>query len=94
MRGDLDDLLSGLASAPADRSLHGLEGAVMDGVARGRADRRTLHVLLPAQAAAVAVSVAIGVFAGGAAGRVGPAHQEFALVGTELAPSTLLTAEP
>jgi hypothetical protein len=94
MRGDLDDLLGGLARAPLDHGLQGLEGAVMDGVARGRADRRTLYVLLPAQAAAVAVSVAIGVFAGGAAGRVGPAPQEFAMVGSELAPSTLLTAEP
>lgn len=94
MRGDLDDLLGGLARAPTDRSLHAVESAVMEGVARERAARRTLHVLLPAQAAMVAASVAIGLFAGGAAVRGASEPHELAMLATDLAPSTLLASNP
>lgn len=94
MSGDLDDLLGGLARAPTDRSLHAVEGAVMAGVARERDARRTLNVLLPAQAAAVVASVAIGIFAGGAVARVTSQPHELAMVSTDLAPSTLLASDP
>ena len=92
MRGDLDELLGGLASLPADRSLHAVEGAVMAGVARERAARRTLMVMLPAQAAVVAASVAIGLLAGGAAVRDASQPHELAMISTDLAPSTLLAS--
>jgi hypothetical protein len=94
MRGDLDDLLGGLARAPTDRSLHAVESAVMSGVARERAARRTLHILLPAQAAMIAVCIGIGLLAGGAAGRVASQPHELAMVSTDLAPSTLLASNP
>jgi hypothetical protein len=94
MRGDLDDLLSGLARAPADRSLQAVESAVMAGVARERDARRTLHVLLPAQAAMIAVCIGIGLVAGGAAVRVASPPHELAMISTDLAPSTLLASNP
>lgn len=94
MRSDLDDLLGGLARAPADHSLEALEPAVMAGVARERAVRRTLHALARTQALLVGVAVAIGLAAGGFAGLGAAQPQEVAMLSTELAPSTLLAANP
>jgi hypothetical protein len=92
MTGDLDDLLSGLAQAPADRSLQGLESSVLAGVAGERSARRAVRALAPAQAAAVVAAVVVGVAAGGVAGMSVSRPPPPAMLSTALAPSTLLVA--
>jgi hypothetical protein len=88
MSDDLDALMAGLARAPADHELAGLEGAVLAGLAERRAARR----LGPAQAGAVAAAVFIGLAAGGAAGVRTTPPQSAGMLPTDLAPSSLLVA--
>ena len=92
MTGELDDLLNGLAQAPADRSLQGLESAVLVGVAGERSARRAVRALVPAQAAAIAVAAVVGVTAGGMAGLSLSRPPPAAMLSTALAPSSLLVA--
>lgn len=93
MQDSLDDWVSVLAAAPADRSLEGLEADVGRDIAARRREARTVKALAPLRIATVGLALVLGVAAGGLAATsaiqterpAGP----FAAV-TELAPSTLL----
>jgi hypothetical protein len=93
VKDNLDDWLSALAAAPADRPLDGLETQVGRDIAARRREARTIRALAPLRFATVGLALAIGVTAGGAAAmaaiRAPHPGGPFA-PGTQLAPSTLL----
>ena len=93
MRDDLDLLIAGLAAARADRSLDGLEQAVVRSVAQQREDIRATNALAPIRVASIGVALAIGVTTGGVAAATSvsqPRQLSPFSAAAHLAPSTLL----
>ncbi len=93
MRDDMDHLMARLAATGPERSLEGLEQAVLGGVAHRRDDARSARALAPVRAASVGVALAVGITTGAmaAAASFSQARQVSALSGAaRLAPSTLL----
>lgn len=96
MRDNLDELMARLAARGADRSLDGLEDAVLRGVARRREDVRTTQALSFFRLASVGLALAVGLTAGGmtAARTFSQPHQPGPFWSVaHLAPSTLLEGE-
>ena len=93
MRDDLDHLMSRLASAGPERSLDGLEQAVLLGVAERREDLQAARALAPVRVASVGVALAIGLTTGGMAAAATfsqPLQVSPFSAAAHLAPSTLL----
>lgn len=93
MTDSLDDWVTALAAAPADRSLDGLEAEVGREIVARRREARTVRALAPVRVATVGLALAVGVAAGGVAATTAVQAQHptgpFAAA-TDLAPSTLL----
>ena len=93
MRDDVDHLMARLAAVGAERSLDGLEQAVLRGVARQREEIRGAKALAPIRVASIGLALAIGVTTGGMAAATtfsqAPQLSPFSTA-AYLAPSTLL----
>jgi hypothetical protein len=89
----LDELLDRLATSSADPRLDGLEESIGRKIAERRRDARMAVTLAPVRVASVAIALALGVTAGGAAATTAlmtpKAYGTFS-AGAHLAPSTLL----
>ena len=93
MRDDMDHLMARLAGTGPERSLDGLEEAVLQGVAQLREEAKTAKALAPIRVASVGVALAIGITTGGMAAATTSSQPRqvspFSAV-AHLAPSTLL----
>ena len=93
MLDNLDNLIGRLGAARMDRSLDGLEGAVVSSIRHRRAEAITTNRLAPVRAFALVFSVAVGIAAGGMAAATTAAEpRQLSTFSSEphLAPSTLL----
>ena len=93
MSYELDNLLAGLAASGPDRSLTGLDGRVLDAIARRREETRANARLAPLRVASVGLAMAVGVTAGDiAAATTVTQPRQFSTfsAAAHLAPSTLL----
>ncbi len=93
MAENLDRLLERLAGAHEDASLEGFEQRVLAGVAARRDAVRTARAMAPVRVAAVSLSLAVGVAAGGMAAATAlaePHALDTFSSSSHLAPSTLL----
>lgn len=92
MTNDLDHWVTELADASTDRKLDGLEAAIRREIAHRRCEAQALKALAPVRLGAVAVALAMGVTAGGAAAMaaLNAAHPAGPFAVAQLAPSTLL----
>lgn len=89
----LDELVSRLATRPADRSLDGLEAHIGRSIAVRRRETRALAALAPVRFASVSLALAMGLTAGGAVAAsavLAPQHDGALSSGAHLAPSNLL----
>lgn len=93
MSDNLNHLLMQLGQARPDRSLDGLDAAVVQAIARRRAEAMSARSLTPVRAFAVGFSVVVGVAAGGMAAATTasePRQLSTFSSSAHLAPSTLL----